>query len=129
MAGSVVDGYDDPEGDIIARTREIVGHGVPIGVELDPHTNFGEAMRNADVLEFYKEYPHIDVAERAVDLFRSSRSGEGKTKPVMAVFDCRMVSVFQTPVQPLRGFIDSYSAREGKDGVLTISICQGFPLQ
>jgi microcystin degradation protein MlrC len=51
--GSVADGYDDPEGDIITHVRDIVGPDVPIGVELDPHTNFGEAMRNADVLEFY----------------------------------------------------------------------------
>lgn len=126
--GSVADGYDDPEGDIITRVREIVGDDVLIGVELDPHTNFGEAMRRADVLEFFKEYPHADVAERAVDLFEViADAAEGKTKPTMGVYDCRMVSVFQTPIQPLRGFIDSYSELEGHDGVLTITICQGFP--
>lgn len=126
--GSVADGYDDPEGDIITRVREIVGPDVPIGVELDPHTNFGAAMLNADVLEFFKEYPHIDVAERAVDLFQViAGAAERKTKPTMATFDCRMVSIFQTPRQPLRGFIDGYSSLEGRDGVLTISICQGFP--
>ena len=126
--GSVADGYDDPEGDIITRVREIVGPDVPIGVELDPHTNFGEAMLNADVLEFFKEYPHTDVAERAVDLFEViADAAAGKTKPTMAVYDLRMVSVFQTPIQPLRGFIDSYSELEGHDGVLTITVCQGFP--
>ncbi len=126
--GSVVDGDDDPEGDIITRVREIVGPEVPVGVELDPHTNFGDAMLNADVLEFFKEYPHTDVAERAVDLFEViAGAAEGATKPVMAAYECRMVSIFQTPIQPLRGFIDGYSSLEGRDGVLTISICQGFP--
>jgi microcystin degradation protein MlrC len=126
--GSVADGYDDPEGDIITRVRVIVGPDAPIGVELDPHTNFGEGMLNASVLEFFKEYPHVDVAERAVDLFTVIiDAAEGRTKPVMAVYDCRMISIFQTPRQPLRGFIDGYSALEGRDGVLTISVCQGFP--
>lgn len=126
--GSVADGFDDPEGDIISRVRETVGPDVPIGVELDPHTNLGEGMLQADVLEFYKEYPHTDVAERAVDLFQViADAAEGKTKPTMATYACRMVSIFQTPVQPLRDFIDAYSSLEGRDGVLTISICQGFP--
>ncbi|MEZ4524029.1 MAG: M81 family metallopeptidase [Thermomicrobiales bacterium] len=126
--GSVADGYDDPEGDIITRAREIVGADVPIGVELDPHTNLGQGMLAADVLEFYKEYPHTDVAERAVDLFQViADAAEGKTKPTMATYECRMVSVFQTPVEPLRSFIDGYSSLEGEDGVLTLSICQGFP--
>ncbi|CAN5767526.1 hypothetical protein BH23CHL2_BH23CHL2_25040 [soil metagenome] len=80
------------------------------------------------LLNSTKEYPHIDVAERAVDLFQViAGAAEGKTKPTMAVYNCRMVSVFQTPVQPLRDFIDGYSSLEGRDGVLTITICQGFP--
>ncbi|WP_374450039.1 M81 family metallopeptidase, partial [Stella sp.] len=33
----VADGYDDCEGDILARIRAIVGPDVPIGCELDPH--------------------------------------------------------------------------------------------
>jgi microcystin degradation protein MlrC len=33
----VADGYDDCEGDILARVRAIVGPSAPIGAELDPH--------------------------------------------------------------------------------------------
>jgi microcystin degradation protein MlrC len=33
----VADGYDDCEGDILARVRAIVGPTIPVGAELDPH--------------------------------------------------------------------------------------------
>jgi microcystin degradation protein MlrC len=126
--GSVAEGYDDPEGDLITRVREVVGPEVPIGVLLDPHTNLGEGMLNATALVFFKEYPHTDVPERAIDLFHLiADAAEGRTRPALGVFDCRMVGIFQTPRQPLRGFIDHYSELEGRDGVLSITVCQGFP--
>ena len=51
----------------------------------------------------------------------------GRTKPVMANFDCRMIGVFHTTRQPMRGFVDKLMAMEGKDGVLSLSIAHGFP--
>jgi microcystin degradation protein MlrC len=53
------EGYDDCEGDLAARMREIVGPDVPIGLELDLHCHFTEVMRrSADVIIAFKEYPH-----------------------------------------------------------------------
>src|SRR5258707_11772637 len=76
----------------------------------------------------FKEYPHIDVPERAEDLFHLIADAiEGKTKPVTGWFDCRMVGVFHTTRQPMRGFVDKCAALEGKDGVLSVSIVHGFP--
>ena len=65
----VADGYDDCEGDLLQRVREIVGPGVVVGAELDPHCHLTPAMvENADLLIAYKEYPHTDVLERALEL-------------------------------------------------------------
>ena len=45
MHGAMVaDGYDDCEGDLLARVRAIVGPDVVIGVEVDPHTHLSRAM-------------------------------------------------------------------------------------
>src|SRR3954469_5138934 len=47
----VAEGCDDCEGDLLARLREVVGPGVPIGVELDLHCHFTELMRtSADLI-------------------------------------------------------------------------------
>ncbi|MBL8134611.1 MAG: M81 family metallopeptidase [Anaerolineae bacterium] len=125
----VAQGYDDCEGDLTARVREIVGKDARIGVELDLHCHLTQDLLDqADVVVIYKEYPHVDVLERAKELFALlADAAEGKIKPVMALFDCRMVGLFPTTRQPMRGFVDEMMALEGQDGVLSISLAHGFP--
>lgn len=125
----VAEGCDDCEGDLLARVREIVGPGVVVGAELDPHNHLSSAMvENADVLVCYKEYPHTDVLERALELVDlCAAKTRGQIAPVAAVADCRMVVTLHTSRQPARGFVDRIQAMEGKDGVLSISITHGFP--
>jgi microcystin degradation protein MlrC len=100
-----------------------------VGAELDLHCNIGEGtLRDATALVLFKEYPHIDVPERADDLFTVMEGAiEGRTRPVMAAWDCKMIGVFHTTRQPMRGFVDKLSALEGKDGVLSLSVAHGFP--
>jgi microcystin degradation protein MlrC len=126
---TAADGCDDCEGDILARVREIVGPGVIVAAELDPHCHLTEAMvRNASLLVLYKEYPHTDIGDRAADLFRlAADAAEGRTHPAMAMFDCRMIGTFRTTEAPLRGFVDRMYAMEGRDGILSVSLGHGFP--
>ena len=65
----VADGYDDVEGDLIERVRDIVGPTCVIGVELDLHCHLTvKRVRLSDIIILYKEFPHTDVAERAEEL-------------------------------------------------------------
>ncbi len=125
----VADGYDDCEGDLIARVREIVGAQVPIGVELDPHCHMTrKRVAHATLIICFKEFPHTDFVargEEVVDL--TLRAARGEIRPVMSLVDCRMIGSFPTTMQPMRGFVDRISAMEGKDGVLSISLAHGFP--
>lgn len=121
-------GYDDCEGDIIAHVRDIVGPKVPIGVELDPHCHLTEKrVRGADIIVIYKEYPHIDFVERAEELVSMMvKTIRGQIKPVMSLYDCRMIELVPTTREPGRSFVDRMSALEGKNGVLSISLAHGF---
>ena len=125
----VADGYDDCEGDILGRVRAIVGAGIAVGAELDLHCHITDAMlKNASALITYKEYPHIDIPERAEELFTLiADAAEGKTRPVMAAYDCRMIGVHMTPIEPMRGYVARMKALEGQDGVLSVSFGHGFP--
>jgi microcystin degradation protein MlrC len=125
----VADGYDDCEGDILRRVRAIVGAGVALGAELDLHCHITDAMlENASVLITYKEYPHVDIAARAEELFTLvADAALGKTRPVMAAHDCRMISMHMTPVEPMRGYVARMQALEGKNRVLSVSLGHGFP--
>lgn len=125
----VADGYDDCEGDLMARVRELVGPDAVIGAELDPHCHLTDAMmRHADVMVAFKEYPHVDPIERAFEVVDiCADAAQRNVKPTKAFFDCRMFGVYHTPREPMRSFVDRIKAMEGKDGVLSISIAHGFP--
>jgi microcystin degradation protein MlrC len=125
----VAEGYDDCEGDVIERVRQVVGPDVVIGVELDLHCHLTEGMLvHADAIVIYQEYPHTDMAargEQLVDL--CADAALGKTRPTMAMFDCRMIGLYPTTREPMRGFVDAMKAAEGSDGVLSLSLAHGFP--
>jgi len=119
----------DCEGEILSMVRDIVGPSTPVGVVLDPHAHLTEPMlEHATVLCFMKEYPHIDGVPRLGDAFRiCKRVRDGEARPVHAVHDCRMISFWPTQSGPMRGFVDRLLAREGRDGILSISFVHGFP--
>ncbi|KDP88696.1 hypothetical protein CF70_029000 [Cupriavidus sp. SK-3] len=125
----VADGYEDCEGDLLARVRALAGPGVVVGAELDPHCHLSDAMvANADMLVAYKEYPHTDIRERALELVDfCAAQAEGRITPVAAVVDCEMVVTIRTNQEPARSYVDRLMALEGRDGILSISVAHGFP--
>jgi len=130
MHGAMVaQGYDDCEGDILTRVRRIVGSDAVIGLELDLHCHLTESMRTAaNAIITYKEYPHVDMAERAAELYGLCfRAARGEVRPRMAYCDCRMINMWRTPLQPMRDFVDRMRALEGHDGILSVSFGHGFP--
>ncbi|MEM6742943.1 MAG: M81 family metallopeptidase [Pseudomonadota bacterium] len=125
------DGYIDCEGDLLSRCRQIIGPDVILGGELDLHCSITETMTEAaDALVLFKEYPHIDVGERAQELFDICLAAhQGEAKPVMAVHDLKMINMWRTPVEPVKGLVAEMQAAEGEGGVLSVSFAHGFPWQ
>ncbi|WP_281019088.1 MULTISPECIES: M81 family metallopeptidase [unclassified Minwuia] len=130
MHGAMVaDGYDDCEGDMLARARAIMGPDRVIGIELDPHNHLTQAMLdNASLIISYKEYPHVDAPERARELFiMAADAAEGRTRPVMRAHDCRMLTIIETMKGAARDYVQEMKDAEGKDGILSVSLTHGFP--
>ena len=124
----VAQGYDDCEGDLLARVRDLVGPKTVIGVEYDPHCHATvKRTKLSDIDIYYKEYPHIDFEARAEELVTLVLATiRGKIKPVKSLFDCRLIATFPTTVEPMRSFVDKIMAMEGRDNVLSVSIGHGF---
>lgn len=122
------EGYDDCDGDLLARSRAIAGPDVVIGAELDLHGNLTAAMvAAASAIVAYKEYPHTDMVERAEDLYRICiDAAAGKTKPVMAMEDCGMVGLWPTGRSPMRELVDEAAGAE-RNGILSVTLMHGFP--
>jgi microcystin degradation protein MlrC len=125
----VADGCDDCEGALLEAVRGIVGPGVVVGAELDPHHHLSAAMlRHADLLIAFKEYPHTDILERAFELVDlCAAQVAGRVRPQAAAVDCEMIAMLHTTREPMRGYVDRLQALEGRDGVLSISVTHGFP--
>lgn len=125
----LADGYDDCEGDLLARARAIVGPRCTIGGLLDPHGHLtDEMLRAATLLVAYKEYPHVDFAACARKLFDLvERAAKGAIDPIMAMADCRTLGSFPTVQGPMRGFVDAMRAMESDPRVLDLSLIHSFP--
>jgi len=76
----------DPEGYLLAETRQILGERVPLVVSLDLHGILTDRMlQHSDAITVYHTYPHVDFADtgiRAARLLLRIMSGE--VKPVIA---------------------------------------------
>ena len=125
----VADGYDDPEGDLLARIRELAGPHTPIIATFDPHSHLtAKRVAAADALIAFKEFPHIDFVDRAEDAWRIAGDVvAGRIKPVMSVYDPKMIDVFPTTSEPMRRFVDDMIRKEHETpGLLSLSVIHGF---
>jgi len=125
----IAEGYDDCEGDILARTRALVGPNVAVGALLDLHCHLSAAMIG-------ERRRHRDLQGIPAHRFRGARRGAGRAAgahgaagdpPHMAVHDCRMIDLFHTTQEPMQGFVADMQAREGRDGVLSSRRPTAFP--
>ena len=125
----IADGYPDAEGDLLARVRALVGAKVPIGVELDLHCHLSALkLASADAIVTFKEYPHVDVADRAHEVFDIvERMLLGGARPVMAMHDCAMLGIYPTTREPMIGIVARMQALEKEPGILSVSLAHGFP--
>jgi microcystin degradation protein MlrC len=126
---AIAEHCDDVEGDLLQRARSIVGPDVFVGATIDPHAHLSAQMlAHASALIAYKEYPHVDVQARADELLELAlASMAGTVRPVMAMWDCRMIGSFPTQRQPMRGFVDALSAAErANPKILSLSLIHGF---
>ncbi len=124
----VAQGYDDPEGDLLARIRALVGPDIVVAAEFDPHSHLTrERLAHLDLLAAFLEFPHTDFFERGehlVDL--ALRAVRGTIRPAVSSFDCRMIGIYPTSREPMRSFVDRAAALQGRDGVLSVSVIHGF---
>ena len=128
----VVDGVDDPEGELLARIRRVAPK-VPVAVAFDFHGNFSPVtFANADIVTGYRTYPHIDMYETGRRAGRTLlRMLAGEVRPRVLWRRLPMLTHMnrQTPsMQPMKDIMDRAMAAEAAAEVLNASVFGGFPL-
>ncbi len=118
-----VEGLDDPEGDFIAKVREVVGPETLISTSMDLHGNVSERLAHqSDLITCYRMAPHEDALEskkRAVDnlLFRLE-NGLGRPAykawiPVPILLPGEKTSTRIDPGKSLYAGVDPVAKEEG----------------
>lgn len=119
----------DPDGELYAMVRGVVGPKVPLVATVDLHANISERMvQNVDALVSYRTNPHMDQAERARDAARLLlRFLDGK-KPRRAFVRLPLTPASVTLLTREGPYADAIKYGQSKvgNGVLDVSIVGGF---
>lgn len=68
----VTQAYQDGEGELLRRIRQLTGPDLPIAVSFDLHANVTPAiMEHASTVNIFRTYPHIDLASTGARAFIS----------------------------------------------------------
>jgi microcystin degradation protein MlrC len=123
--------FDDGEGEILRRVRQVIGDKLPLVVSLDLHANVTpEMVHHADALIAYRTYPHVDMADTgraaARHLALLLRDGHRFEKAFRQLPFLIPISWQCTTDFPTKGIYGELAAMES-EALPTLSFCPGFP--
>ena len=127
----VTEQYDDGEGELLRRLRDVVGPDLPIAITLDLHANVTRAMcRHADIIVSYRTYPHVDMrstARIAANILQRTMAGEIRPRTLRAWLPMLdETNGGRTDVGPMLARLQQARAYELQADVFAVSINAGF---
>ncbi len=127
----VAEHYEDGEGELLRRVREVVGPGIPVVISLDLHANVTAGMLEySDAMSIYRTYPHLDMAltgARAFELLESIMSGYALHKAMRKIPFLFPLTSQCTDFDPSKAIYGSLSAISMSPGLSNVDFAAGFP--
>ena len=118
---------EDPEGELIAAVRDVVGPTLPIVVSFDMHCHLTDRkLRAADAIVGYHTHPHVDFMDtgmRAMQIM--ARTLRGEVRPVVVQRKIRMLTSAEhhnTSRPPMGELFARVAAIEREPGILGATI-------
>lgn len=119
----------DPDGQLYAMVRAVVGAQVPVAATVDLHCNPSHRMvESVDVLIGYLTNPHVDMRERGAEAARALREMIGGTKASSVFIRLPIVAptvTLLTAAGPYADLIDLGQKLKGPD-ILNVTVLGGF---
>jgi microcystin degradation protein MlrC len=134
----VTERCDDPEAEVLKKTRQIVGDKVPIVLVHDLHGNISDSwLEYSNVIIGYKTSPHVDEFDRGLEGGRViSRILKGHVKPTMAfrkppiLIGGGLMTVVDQPLAmvkpPLYRLVSLARRMEQEERVVNVTVAGGF---
>jgi microcystin degradation protein MlrC len=124
--------HPDADAHWLGRLREAVGPGTPVVCTVDAHANLSQEMLDAtDALISYRSNPHLDTHDRGLEAARLLiQTLRGNVRPTqVGAFPPVAINILQqgTTVAPCLPLYELAEELRGRDGILSVSICLGFP--
>ncbi len=124
----------DPDGDMFALVREIVGPSVAIIATLDLHANVSEAMMQAtDMMIGYRTNPHVDMLERGeeaaramLEMFSGVRPEKYRVRLPLVAPSVTQLTAEGHPYGDLIRLGQTRVDPPGGAGVMNVTILSGF---
>ena len=124
--------YADPEGEVVASIRDVVGPDVPITAALDMHATITDRLvEHLDGAAGYRTAPHTDVVEtgeRAASLLLESLQDDRdltlgwERLPMLLAGEQS-----ETEAEPMASLIERCRAADEQEGILDANYFLGFP--
>lgn len=122
----------DGEGDLLQSVRDVVGPDVPIVATCDLHSLLTDRMlAHANAIVWFKTYPHVDMADRAVEAARLlAATVRGEVRPFVGHKKLPMapsVTRMRTSIEPMLSVGKRMVEMERSGAALTASFNHTFP--
>lgn len=129
---AVSDEFHDADGEIVRRTRELLGPDMPIGVNFDMHANITQqVIEHSTVTVVYATNPHLDAKERAEECAELIvRTIKREINPVQVLeMPPLVVNIIKqfTGEEPMKGIVETMGVAMQRPGMLSVSIAEGYP--
>src|SRR5215469_15788255 len=108
---------DDPDGELFALVRRLVGPDVPIAATLDLHANVSDRMVSSiDAFIGYRTNPHMDMRERGIEAAQTIRELLAGTKTETALLHLPIVPPTVTMLTAAGPYADMINYGQTKIG-------------
>ena len=130
--GGMAVNHDDMEGDILKAIRDVIGENTALGTTLDFHGKISEKqIQEADLINGYDHFPHIDSADKGSELVRAMVSVvNGTLKPTMALRKPKVLPNLQgeySGKRPMTTLLRKVYEIEENPRIVFATINGGFP--
>ena len=129
---AVSEEFEDMDGEITRRVRNLIGPDIPFGINLDMHANVSKEMvKNTDITNIYQTTPHLDADETGYKcaelIYKTSTMEIVPTQHVETPPMTINIINHNTNMEPMKSILSESRKLYSDRDVLSVSVAEGYP--
>ena len=129
---AVSEEFEDMDGEITRRVRNLIGSDIPFGINLDMHANVSKEMvKNTDITNIYQTTPHLDADETGYKcaelVYKTATKEIVPTQHVETPPMTINIINHNTNMEPMKSILSESRKLYSDRDVLSVSVAEGYP--